>query len=440
MLFSESSDSTKTTTEKAEITDNTAVGKSPEPRSGGNSLAIKLVCYLLRLVTGGVFVFSGFVKAVDPWGGLYKISDYFNAWGVDIAREPALMLACLLATFEFVLGIMIVLGAYRRTAPILALVFMAVMTMLTLYIWIADPVSDCGCFGDALVIDNSVTFWKNVVLLALVILLVLVNRRTRPLVRPALQWLALVLTGAYIISVQMYGYNIQPMIDFRPWPVGTEVSAIAANDGEDDGLVLIYEKGGRRQTFTVDSLPDDTWTFVARGRTEAPSAAKSSLSVFDHGEDVTDLVFDEEGTQYILIVSDPKRYGMSRGEMANRLYDYAEQRGEGMFAVVAVGDAMVDDWKEMTGAQYPVYTAEDTDLKMLARGDAALVTVRDGKIADKTNIFALPPEFPETGNHEPTAVTERHSDPLLRLTLVWLTLMVLLYLVPRYRSVFQKKK
>ncbi|MCH5219948.1 MAG: DoxX family protein [Muribaculaceae bacterium] len=356
---------------------------------------IKPLVFCLRLILGVVFIFSGFVKAVDPWGGLYKITDYFQAWGTTISHEMALTLACALASFEFILGVMTLLGCYRKATRWLVLLFMSFMTVLTLYIWIADPVSDCGCFGDAFILSNSATFWKNIVLLALSGVYFRYNNLLSGIIMPRIQWFALVITAAFIFAIEIYGYQVQPMIDFRPFPKGTDVSKYVDSADEAE-MFYIYERDGIRQRFSINDLPDESWKFVERVNVTGDNSEQPTIAVFDEqDDDVTSFIFEEDGNQCMLLVSDIKRYGISRSEMIDRLYDYCENNDIDMFAIIAGNADSCRRWAEDIGVEFPVYYAEDTDIKMIARGDASLVMIKDGKIAWKTNIFALPPDFPE---------------------------------------------
>ena len=128
---------------------------------------IKIWTTACRFLLAGVFIFSGFVKAIDPLGTLYKIQDYLLAFGFpDVFPESFLyLLSVLLACVEFCLGTYLFFGIRRRITPRLILLMMSVMTPLTLWLAVDDPISDCGCFGDAVVLSNWETFWKNVVLL-----------------------------------------------------------------------------------------------------------------------------------------------------------------------------------------------------------------------------------------------------------------------------------
>ena len=130
-------------------------------------IAIVVWVNICRFFLAGVFVFSGFVKANDPLGTVYKIQDYLEAWGLMAYTPfavPYLMAMCL-GILEFALGFYLFFGIHRRVAPSLVLALMSFMTPLTLWLAIANPISDCGCFGDVLVLSNWETFLKNVVLL-----------------------------------------------------------------------------------------------------------------------------------------------------------------------------------------------------------------------------------------------------------------------------------
>lgn len=392
---------------------------------------VSTIVWTCRIVLGGVLVFSGLAKAIDPWGGLYKIADYLTAWGMSPYHEISLALAALLATFEFGLGAMIVLGCYRKATRWLALAFMGFMTILSLYIWIADPVEDCGCFGEALIISNGATFLKNIVLMVPALILFRTNSAVPPLIRPTLQWIALLATFSYISIIQIIGYHIQPLVDFRPYPVGTDLaSKVSMVDTPE--MDFVYEKNGQRQTFDTDNLPDESWTFVERIEHKNDNAPKSELAFFDSvGDDVTHEIISNEGDEFILIVTDPANHGISRSEMANRLSEYCDVNDATMVAAVALPSDSLDAWTYRTEATYDVYSAEDTDLKILARGEAAVVMLRDGVIQWKRNIYSLAPNFPNGEETPDSLIADEDSQTLMKLTFIWLTILALTIIIPR---------
>ncbi|MDE6396818.1 MAG: DoxX family protein, partial [Muribaculaceae bacterium] len=251
----------------------------------------RVVCltWILRILLGVVFLYSGFTKAVDPWGGQYKIADYFQAWNLTLSDGIYLTAGCLLSGIEFIMGTLLLTGAFRRLTAWAVLVFMSFMTVITLYIWIADPVSDCGCFGDAYILSNSATFWKNIVLLTVSSVLFVYSKRVRPLIHHRLQWLILIFTAAYIIAIQIVGYHIQPLVDYRPYPTDSNFKNAVDERDDTDQIKFIYEKDGIRQSFDLDSLPDETWTFVERISSDN-TVNRPGLTIFDGEEDVTSEV------------------------------------------------------------------------------------------------------------------------------------------------------
>ena len=188
----------------------------------GARIAITNAC---RLLTAATFVLSGFVKAVDPLGTQYKINDYLEAWHLAQYVPDILTLAASVAmsTVEFGIGICLLFAIHRRATSRLLLLIMAVFTPLTLWLAIADPISDCGCFGDAIKLSNWETFWKNVVLLAFAVVLA---RRPADMIRfisRTNQWIVLNYSALFILAVSGYSLYYLPQFDFRPYHVGADI-------------------------------------------------------------------------------------------------------------------------------------------------------------------------------------------------------------------------
>ena len=227
------------------------------------SPGLTLLVRLVQVLVGLFFIFSGCTKGIDPMGTGLKIMEYLGLWGMSIDLSLATYLAVGLNVLEALLGTFLLLGIGRRWTPIATLILMVPMTCLTLYIYIANPVADCGCFGDALKISNEATFWKNVVLLLLLILLV----RHRDALYALRSQRAQVITGAALALVLIV-FNIYPLlylptIDFRPYKVGTPISHFYDRPA-DDGMRYIYERGGEERALTTEELAtvDSTWTYV----------------------------------------------------------------------------------------------------------------------------------------------------------------------------------
>ena len=352
-------------------------------------LWMDIIVWSLRIVVGAIFIVSGVSKSIDWWGTFYKIEEYLGVWGWDMPRSLILTGAALLSIVEGGLGVMLLLGCYRRMVVRLLALIMIVMLPLTVYIYTGNPVADCGCFGDFLVLSNGATLIKNVIITAALVPLLLYNNRVTALISPPLQWLGAVLTIIYLLAIGLYGYNIQPMVDFRRFPEGTEIATIATDDAidEDVEFEFIYEKDGVKKSYLADNLPDSTWSFVDREIIDGAIdtvAANADFTLYDHlGDDVTTEVLDGEGELLILAIPEIDEADVSFTFYINSLGRYISSRGGRLVAVIAGDDEDVARWQDISLAIYPVYTAASTSIKEFARGTVALVYVNDGAVVWK---------------------------------------------------------
>jgi uncharacterized membrane protein YphA (DoxX/SURF4 family) len=357
----------------------------------------KWLVVVLRFLVGAVFIYSGFVKAIDPWGTVYKFTDYLMSFHIGGFYQMLPVLAFALASVEFVFGAFILFGANRKWAPIFLLAMMAVMLPLTLYLAITDKVADCGCFGDALVISNWTSFWKNVVITLALVYLLIFNKNIRGAYSPAVQWLMAIVSLAFIVAIAATGYFIQPLLDFRPYKVGTPLvsasqrSAMSMNHDEADDYRFIYEKNGVTREFSVDSLPDESWNYVDRRELVKPKAASSSgISVFDEDDDeVTDSVVPSDGDVLLLLFPNLRSISISYTYLINQLNDFAQQHGVGVFGLTSAGKSEIDEWDDLSMASYDIYNIDDSELKMIARGNPAVVFVRDGRVVWKRTLRSI---------------------------------------------------
>lgn len=385
--------------------------------------------WLCRIIAGCAFIIGGWAKCVDPAGFVYKIGEYLTAWHILgwIPGDIVLVGAVGLSLFEFVVGVALATGSLRRAAPVCGLLLMAFMLPLTVYIYIADPVSDCGCFGDLLVISNGATMLKNIALTLILVALLVWHDRVKPLYSPGLQWLALVATGIYGFTLAIIGWNFQPVVDFRPYPVGSEPFADIADT---PAPKYVYERDGREQVFELDALPDSTWTFVRVDASETGS--HEGLAVFDGDEEITeDVLGDLEGDVLLLVVNNPGIDFLTRSRFANELSDAVSLSGGKMIGLVGASGETFDRWVELAGPGFDVYTAGDTQLKELARGNAAVVALRDGKVVWKRSLATLDTSL--VGSDEPIDEVRAVDDGRVAgiLSAAWLGALLLLVLLDR---------
>ena len=365
----------------------------------------RLLTVLMRLTVGGVFVFSGFTKGVDPWGACYKITDYLTAWGMHQWTGTALFCAVALAALEFTLGIVIVVGAYRRSAPWIALFLLLVMTPITLWLAVTGAVPDCGCFGDALHLSNWATFGKNVLLLLGVIYLLLFNTSVRGIYGPAVHWMVMAVSFAFVMAVAYYGYFIQPLIDYRPYPVGTRLVSQAAASTDDEGegeedFIFIYSKDGVEHKFTIDSLPDedDGWEYVTRYHAKRPrgkiivqdGSNQSNIAIMDSdGNDVTIDVLGDSRRTLLFLFPHLLQVGVVNSYALNEMTEAALVNDAQVVALTPATADEIEQWQDMSMADYPIYNMDDSELKMVARGNPAVVYVEDGVIKWKRTLSSL---------------------------------------------------
>lgn len=353
----------------------------------------KALVVLCRLVVGAVFVFSGFVKGIDPWGSFYKFSEYFATFGMQGMENVALFGAFAVAVVEFVLGVSVLLGAFRRGGVLLTGMMMLVMLPLTLYLALTDVVPDCGCFGDAVVISNWATFWKNVVLTLMIAFLVPFNKKVPCVFGPAVQWIVAFVSFVFVLCVLMIGYNDQPLLDFRPFKVGSRLVARETGSDEAD-YIFVYEKGGLQKEFTIDSLPDDDWNYVDRrvkepARPKTPSVAENMVSMYDDGEDVTEEVLTGKGQVLMLLFPDLPKVDIAYTFGINELCENATKQGVTVVGVTSAAAAEKEQWNDISMPAYKMLEMDDSQLKMIARGNPAVVCVTDGVIKWKRTFGSI---------------------------------------------------
>ena len=418
----------------------------------------KAFTWLFRLIAGGTFIFSGFVKAIDPWGTIYKFGEYFEAMGISMLPSLTLTGVFGLCAIEFLVGIFLVLGIYRKSAPLLALAFMCVMLPLTLWIAVADPVSDCGCFGDFLLISNWSTFWKNVILTAIIIWLIKFNRDCTYLISPAFQWLAVLFSAAFILIISFVGYTDQPLLDFRPYTAGTELVIAGDDDNtadDADNLVFVYEKDGQNREFGVDDeLPDesDGWKFVERRQKQNDAkladpthSGNKTFRIWNlNGDtDVTEEVMLTENKTLVLMIPELKNVSPATTWRINALYDWADSHSVDMIAVVSGNAYEIMEWKDMSMPEYPIYTSDDTAIKEVVRGNPGVVMTDNNKIQWKTSLGAIDVEkfirqSPDQGYGGYISDAKGFLHGTVYLYLIFMAIPVALSFMPSIYSLFTR--
>ena len=352
----------------------------------------------LRFALALVFAFSGFVKAVDPMGTVYKMADYADAFGLAVHPGILLLGAWALIAVEYVMGVALFFGLYRRFYLWLMIIFLGVMTPLTLVLALTNPVSDCGCFGDAVVLTNWQTFGKNVVLLLMAVTVLVYHKRIWRVISERTQWLIFVYALASIAVCMRCNMRHLPVLDFRPYAIGTSITeSMTIPDGapqDEYETLFVLEKDGEQRTFTFDDYPDSTWTFVKResrlvSKGYVPPIADFHLSTLD-GEDVTWDVLDYPGYTFLIVSHELRRANEGMLDVINDLYDYAKVGGHQFYMLTSSNAQAIAQWTERTGASYPYLNADDILLKTMVRANPGLIVLKDATIVGKWSTVDIP--------------------------------------------------
>ena len=368
-----------------------------------SNIITKVTVNVGRLLMALTFIFSGFVKGMDPLGTQYKITDYLEALHIDwmFPSWATLGMSVLLSTCEFAIGIFLLFAIRRRLVSKIALAVMSVMTLITLWIVIANPVKDCGCFGDAIVLSNGATFAKNIVLLAIAILL-----WRKPLLMPRLiskstQWIVINYTFLYSIIMSLWSLWYLPQFDFRPYHVGANINKgmeipKGAKQPKFD-TTFILEKNGVKKEFTLDNYPDSTWKFIDSKTVQTeegyvPPIHDFSIEDSKTGEDLTQQVLQDPGYTFLLVSPHLEFADDSNFGNIDQIYEYANEHHYHFICLTASSDPAIKHWQDITGAEYPFYTTDETTLKTVIRSNPGLVLLKHGTVIRKWSHNDLPSE------------------------------------------------
>jgi len=375
-------------------------------------IASTVVVHVSRLVIGAVFVFSGFVKAIDPLGYTYKIEEYLSAFGGFFANFTPLAFtaAIALSAIELLIGLNLLFSVRLKETSIVALLFMLFYTPLTFYIWLTDPVTDCGCFGDALIISNGATFAKNLILLVLAIALLACLKGKKSFWQPRVEWAMVLIFIGLGFGLQIYSYCHLPMIDFRPYKIGTyipekmEYPENAPNDVYE--MLFIYKNNetGKQRDFKLQGtkmidVKDKTeyefsefaenWTFVDQNTKLIKKGYTPPIHDFtitdEDGYDITYDVLGYEGYSYFLVMYDLKKTSIKGAQIAEKIYQKYKDTNVKFYALTAVNDDEIEMFKEKAGVSFPFYKTDATQLKTMIRANPGLILIKNGTVEGMWN-------------------------------------------------------
>lgn len=385
----------------------------------------KILVELCRFLLGATFLFSGFVKAVDPYGFAYKIEDYLIAFGLEYFDFLALPVSIALCVTEFAVGVFLLLGIYRKWNTRLALLIMAFMTPFTLYLAIANPVSDCGCFGDAVIITNWETFYKNIVLLAAAIIVTVFNQKISNFFTGKFYWMAGLLVVGFGICFAVYNSINEPIFDFRPYKINAnlpELMKVEEGKGDVYENVFIYEKDGIQKEFNENNYPwqDSSWIFVDRINKLVKEGIKPVIHDFEINrlyfnpdkteiegeEDIIQEVLEDENYTFLMIAYSLSSMDDSYVSRFADVHNYAMDRHYNFYCLTASTEDEIIKWENENANNFNFCLTDERTLKTMMRSNPGLMLLKNGIILNKLTGSDIPVEEQLTAPIEQLDITQ----------------------------------
>jgi len=357
---------------------------------------MKMLRNLSRLILGLVFVFSGFVKGVDPMGTAYRIEDYLIAYGMDWGLPFGLYASVALCALEFLLGAILILNIRIKEFSWILLVLMIFFTLITFYDALYEPVPDCGCFGDAIKLSNWGTFLKNLFLMSFTVAVFLERKNFHSAIGPMAQNAFILLIAVGFTGFCMQNYFHLPVLDFRDWKVGNDMVP------DDRGEAKIYltfrnlESGETREYLSPDYPWNDSlwmakWEFVDQ-RTDDSEVVRGHELVIEtaEGEDVTSNYIENPDYQLLVIAYDLKGSSRKTFPHISGLYEDADHAGVSLILVTSTLPSDVDAIRDQFHPHLEIFYADDIVLKTMIRSNPGIILMKDGVVLAKWHYNDFP--------------------------------------------------
>lgn len=356
---------------------------------------MKVITSTGRILAGIIFIFSGLSKGVDPLGSMYKFIDYFTAFGLDSLNGLALALGIILSCTEFLIGFSLIAGIRNKEASWGLLLMMIGFTPLTLVLAINNPVSDCGCFGDALHMTNWQTFYKNLVILIISIPVFLSRKDVLVKTKSLNEWLVVLSATIVFITFTLLNLRQLPIIDFRPYAEGENISANMevpeGSQADEYETLLIYEKDGVQEEFTLENYPEDPeWVFVDQKSTLIKKGYTPPIHDFiltnSLGEDYTSLILAEDGYSIVLISKNLN--DAHQDDIINGLNICENLVNSGISSYLLTSSSQFEDL--LYGYNTTGLYGDETMIKTIVRANPGYILIHNGTIIKKWSANSIP--------------------------------------------------
>ena len=347
---------------------------------------MRFILGLFRIVFALTFILSGALKLLDPVGTGLIVKEYFDFLHLDALEPAANSLGIALAATEFTVGICVLGGLRIRIVAWIALLLTAGFTLLTYYLMRFNPISDCGCFGEAIHLTNTQTFIKNVILLVLVLFIFLGRKRATRIAPPWLEWTFVGIFAVLALSVAIRALATIPQVDFTAYRVGNSLDELAQENQARYETTFLYTKDGHTEEFTLDNLPDDSWTYLDSKTVQVGGSTKMAQ---------VDFTLEQ----------------MEGPVLAVTIYDPESLDAEDLQRINQFRNAALLESQEVTvyGPTEEYVPADRKSLMTLNRSNGGAVYFNDATIVAKWSNLELPDiDLPAILDEDPDVLILRH--------------------------------
>ena len=410
---------------------------------------MRLVKNLCRIIVGIVFIYSGFVKGIDPLGSDYKFTDYFNAFGMGWMNATTLFFSFALSLVAFLIGIALLFNLWVSRMAWGSLLFMAFFTPLTLVLALTNPVSDCGCFGDAMILTNWQTFWKNIILLLLTIMIFMYRKEYKSSLPLVGQFSFLALAGAGMLCLSVYCYRHLPVLDFRPYAVGKNITeGMRLPEGAEPDQYEVTLKYKNKQTGEVQSFTEENYPWQDTLNWEYESSSERLVKkgyitpihdlVIEHPMlgNITEEILEDDNHTILAVAYNLTQSDVQYQPAINRLAEYAQEKGIRFYGLTSSSERDIEAYKKRNHVPYEFCTADEIQLKTMIRSNPGVIILREGTILDKWAGKDVP-DVKELQDTDLTAYCVYSREQMQRIYLVYsiiLLFFVAYLLIPRRKG------
>ena len=410
---------------------------------------MRLVKNLCRIIVGIVFIYSGFVKGIDPLGSDYKFTDYFNAFGMGWMNATTLFFSFALSLAEFLIGTARLFNLWVSRMAWGSLLFMAFFTPLTLVLALTNPVSDCGCFGDAMILTNWQTFWKNIILFLLAIMIFVYRKEYKSSLSLMGQFSFLTLAGAGMLCLSIYCYRHLPVLDFRPYAVGKNITeGMRLPEGAKPDQYEVTLKYKNKQTGEIRSFTEENYPWQDTLNWEYESSSERLVKkgyitpihdlVIEHPTlgNITEEILEDDNHTILAVAYNLNQSDTQYQPAINRLAEYARKKGIRFYGLTSSTERDIEAYKKRNHVPYEFCTADEIQLKTMIRSNPGVIILREGTILDKWAGKDVP-DVKELQDTDLTAYCVYSREQMQRIYLVYsiiLLFFVAYLLIPRRKG------